>query len=145
MLISNDAEAFIDAARILRAEKPPTFKPLYFLACQSIELSMKAFLRGSGYSEKQLRNIGHNLNKCVVAAIDKGIEDHVRLSDADVAMIDKINPYYQYKDLQYSKAGFKSYPRIDELIALGERMQQDLRQFCVDRRGYHVDKPTAIA
>jgi hypothetical protein len=39
MGISNDAQEFLEAARIVRAQKPVTFAPMYFLACQSIELS----------------------------------------------------------------------------------------------------------
>jgi hypothetical protein len=44
MGISNDAKEFLEAAQIVRWKKSVAFAPSYFLACQSIELSLKAFL-----------------------------------------------------------------------------------------------------
>jgi HEPN domain-containing protein len=144
MGISNDAREFLDAAKLVRREKPVTFTPTYFLACQSIELSIKAYLRGSGYSDKQLRDIGHNLDECIAKAKATGVDSHVKLSPADVAMIAAINPYYQFKDFQYSTTGYKSFPHPDLLIALAERLWSDLRQYCEQHRDYHFGKPTAI-
>lgn len=68
MGISNDAEEFLEAARILRSKKGSTFAPLYFVTAQSVELSLKGYLRGTGWSDKQLRSLGHDLNKCLQAA-----------------------------------------------------------------------------
>jgi hypothetical protein len=68
MGISNDAREFLDAAHLVRRDKPVWFGPTYFLVCQSIELSLKAFLRASGYSAKQLRRIGHDLDQCSITA-----------------------------------------------------------------------------
>ena len=78
-----------------------------FLACQSIELSFKAYLRGCGCSDKDLRKIGHDLERCALAAIAAGIEQHVRLSEADIAAIALANPYYRDRDFQYSHTGYK--------------------------------------
>ena len=103
MGISNDAREFLDAAQLVRREKPVWFAPTYFLVCQSIELSLKAYLRGSGYSDKQLRRLGHDLDACVAAARAAGVESHVSFSEADVAAIAVINSYYHSKDLQYAR------------------------------------------
>jgi hypothetical protein len=68
MGISNQARDFLEVAQIVRREKREKavkFKLTYFLVCQSIELSLKAYLRGSGYSDERLRRISHNLNECV--------------------------------------------------------------------------------
>src|SRR5687767_4268582 len=108
MGISNDAREFLDAAHLVRREKPVWFAPTYFLVCQSIELSLKAFLRGAGYSDKQLRQLGHDLDACIAAARTVGVENHASLSEADVAAVGVINAYYHSKDLQYSISGHKS-------------------------------------
>jgi hypothetical protein len=108
MGISNDAREFLDAAQLTRRERPVTFTPTYFLVCQSLELSFKAFLRGSGYSDKQLRQLSHDLDACVAAAKAAHLERYVSLSAADVAAIATINQYYQSKDFQYSVSGYKS-------------------------------------
>jgi hypothetical protein len=144
MGISNDAKEFLEAAQIVRSHKPVTFTPIYFLACQSIELSLKAYLRGAGYSEKQLRAIGHSLDKCVEAARAAGIEEHVSLAEADIEALAVVNPYYQSKHFQYSTSGYKSFPHIDSLISLGDRVWNALRPFCIQHREYHFGKPTAI-
>jgi len=145
MGISNHAREFVDAAELDRRQKPVTFTPTYFLVCQSLELSFKAYLRGSGYSDKKLRHIGHNLNSCVAAAKAAGLDDYISLSESDVAIIAAINPYYHFKDFQYSVAGYKSFPHPDALIALADHLWKSLRLFCEQRRDYHFGKPTAIA
>ena len=145
MGISNDARDFLEAAQIIRSQKPVAFfTPAYFLVCQSIELSLKAYLRGLGYSDRQLRAVGHDLVKCVEAAKSEAVDEHVDLSEPDLAAIALVNPYYLYKDLQYSTSGYKSFPDIDYLIALGDRIWRDLRQFCEKQRERHFGKPTAI-
>jgi hypothetical protein len=144
--ISNDAREFLDAAHLVRREKPVWFAPTYFLVCQSIELSLKAYLRGSGYSDKQLRRLRHDLDACVAAARAAGVESHVTLSESDAAAIAAINPYYHSKDLQYSTSGYKeSYPPPESLLALAERLWESLRTFCVEHRDHHVGKATAVA
>lgn len=145
MGISNDAEQFLEAARILRSEKGPTFAPLYFLTAQSIELSLKGYLRGCGWSDKQLRQLSHDLNKCLQAAIDNGVEKHVSLTQDDADTIGMINPYYEGKDLQYSRAGLKRYPDLDSLIAVAEHIWKELRSFCVENRECHYGKPTKVS
>jgi HEPN domain-containing protein len=144
MGISNDAREFLDAAHLVRRDKPAWFAPTYFLVCQSIELSLKAFLRGSGYSDKQLRRLSHNLDACIQAAHAGGLDSHVRLSEA-VAAVSLINAYYYSKDLQYSRSGYKSYPQAESLLALAERLWESLRTFSEEHRDYHVGKDTAIA
>jgi HEPN domain-containing protein len=144
MGISNDAREFLDAAQIVRAQKPVTFAPMYFLACQSIELSLKAYLRGCGHSDEELRKIGHDLEKCAQAAIDAGVEQHVHFLDDDLAAITLANPHYRSRDFQYSRSGLKSWPRIDALIDFAQRLSDNLRAFCVANRERHFDKPTAI-
>lgn len=145
MGISNDAREFLDAAQLTRREKSVTFTPTYLLVCQSLELSFKAFLRGSGYSDKQLRQLSHNLHACAAAAKTADVERYVSLSAADADAIATINQYYQSKDFQYSVSGYKSLVHPDVLIALAERVWESLRPFCEQRRTYHFGKSTAIA
>jgi HEPN domain len=146
MGIWKDAGEFLEAARIVREQKPMTFtfKPLYFLACQSIELSLKAYLRGCGHSDGDLRKIGHDLVKCANAAIKADVEQHILLSDEDVNAITLANPHYHSRDFQYSHTGFKTWPHVDHLINLAQRLSEKLRKFCIENRERHCGKPTAI-
>jgi hypothetical protein len=149
MMISNNARDFLDAAIILRSQKSEVsalkFTPLYFLACQSIELSLKAYLRGSGCGENELIKLGHDLVKCVDAARIAGVEEHISFAAQDLVIVSMINPYYRSKDLQYSIAGLKkNRPWPDPLIAFGERLWRGLRPFCEQSREYHFGKRTAV-
>jgi hypothetical protein len=147
MGISNHARDFLEVAQIVRREKPENpvkFKLMYFFVCQSIELSLKAYPRGSGYTDEQLRRMGHNLDKCVARAKAAGVDRYVSLSTDDVGVIAAVNLYYQSKDLQYGRTGFKSYGDLDVLIALAKRLWDGLRPYCEQRRKHHFGKPTAI-
>src|SRR5579872_252409 len=62
------AGTLIDGARMYAASAdavnqrmPNSLHVLSHLLCTSIELALKAYLRNSGYTEKQLRRIGHDL------------------------------------------------------------------------------------
>jgi hypothetical protein len=127
MGISRTARKFFEAAEILRSEKDKTFAPTYFCICQSIELSLKAFLRGSGYTDNDLRKIGHDLEESVGQARAAGLDDHFKFSAEDYAAIRQINAHYKGKDLQYTKSGFRSFPHVDILIDLGSRLWKSTR------------------
>jgi hypothetical protein len=144
MGISNAAKEFLKAAKILHKNDMTLSAPLYFAACQSIELSLKGFLRGSGYTDKQLRDIGHNLIKAVAHAQALGLDQHFQFSQEDAMMLHRINPYYQTKELQYVIAGFKSYPMADAFIDFGQRLWTSTRKFCVANRSVHEGKPSEI-
>ena len=75
------AETLIDGARMYSASAdavndklPNALHVLSHLLCTSIELALKAYLRHSGYSKNQLRDIGHNLAKLLEHAEQKGLE-----------------------------------------------------------------------
>jgi hypothetical protein len=81
MMISNVAGEYLEAAKITGSKNSDKFKPPYFLACRSLELSLKAFLRGSGYSASQLLKIRHDLDKWVERALAAGLDGYVSLSE----------------------------------------------------------------
>jgi hypothetical protein len=64
----DDAKAYVESGRQLdkcvgvSAHFFPLFPPIYFLLCQAMELSLKAYLAASGVSNITLRKrIGHDL------------------------------------------------------------------------------------
>jgi HEPN domain-containing protein len=145
MMVSNVAGDYLEAAKITASQKSDKFKPSYFLVCRSLELSLKAFLRGSGYSESQLLKIRHDLEKCVDKAVVAGLDGYVSLSEDDRALISAANVYYKSKDFEYTITGYKSRrPRAQALIRLAERVWRGLRDFCVNHRTCHFEKPTAV-
>ena len=62
----HDAEAYVECAQLLdkvQGGAPKFHSPTYFLLCQSIELTLKAYLAASGVSAKRLRDqrMRHNI------------------------------------------------------------------------------------
>ncbi len=135
------ARYFFDAARILIDSKSPHIEtPAYYLISHSIELCLKAFLRGSGLSIEELKALGHNLDKCLEKAISLGLEFHMDISDLDKFAVSAINPYYQEKELEYIKTGFRQLPKIALLVSFADNLLNGTRQFCRDQRRIHEEK-----
>jgi len=82
-----------------------------FLLGQSIELSLKTFLRLRGYSEDQLKSraIGHGLNDALNHAVDEGFQQP---HDADVQLLRLLDTTYATKKLQYQRASAVRLPLL---------------------------------
>lgn len=75
-----DAQDFLRAAKVLAEQdidQPAILvnflSPLYFLICQAMELSLKAYLRGRGYDDVALRKLSHGLEKCRLEVETQGL------------------------------------------------------------------------
>lgn len=66
------AKMYASAADAVNDKLPNSLHVLSHLLCTSIELALKAFLVHNGYSERQLRNIGHDLSKLLKVTVDEG-------------------------------------------------------------------------
>jgi HEPN domain-containing protein len=61
--------------------------PIVFLIGQSIELSLKAFLRGAGFADSQLRKINHDIEEAFRVAKENGLEGHFKEEPDDLTII----------------------------------------------------------
>lgn len=68
------ARMYAAAADVVNGKFPNSLHVLSHLLGTSIELALKAYLRHSGYSERQLVRIGHDLGKLLDHAVQKGLE-----------------------------------------------------------------------
>lgn len=126
------ADDFLAAAR---AYKPVARKASFvaqFLCCQSIELSLKAFLSLKGMSRKNLkRKFGHNLIRLLKRARKEGIESLVVINGNDESIVKTANAWYDVageKRLQYfsvvdAMRAFKDAPELAPLEDLAARLQ----------------------
>lgn len=144
MMIWKTAEKYFEAAQILHKEKQDIFLPTYFLLGQSIELTLKGFLRGIGASEKDLKNLSHDLDKTLQEAEKKGLQNLVSLSDNERGNIALLNVSYESKDLQYTLSGFKSFPNIDIIFDVAKRLLYETKNHCEHNRKRHFGKQTAV-
>lgn len=126
-----DAREMLAAARIVSEQSSlANSNPVYYLAGHGIEGAFKAFLRSRGQSINNLKNIGHNLDHALGAAISHGFEDLCALSIQDKTIIGQLNVYYKAKHFEYRVTGYQSLPQPQDLIGLGERMLSSIKSIC---------------
>ncbi len=127
------AQDFLQAATVLvRPNQIST--PAYYLVCHSIELALKAFLRGNSVSLAKLKKIGHDLEEALRQCNSLGLSSYCSLSKKQILSIQLMNQYYEAKELEYIVTGFKQYPEIGLLITASQTLLQGVRPFCFERR-----------
>lgn len=116
------ARSYAKAAQALPQPEVPYEPVRYFLACHSIELSLKAFLSTRGRSLLQLSEFkyGHNLEAILVSAETNNIDLTVTLSSVQKAEIKKATFYYLGKVFEYPASGeaIVAYPELPNLDVL---------------------------
>lgn len=137
------AREFAEAAQIVTASNPNSIPtPAFYLAGHSIELSLKAFLRGAGVtvSELRQRDLGHDLRALVMRTLDLGLDKEILLSQVDHAVIRILNIEYTAKRFEYIETGTKHLPEWSLLESLAFRLVYGLEAYC--RRSDVVRHPT---
>jgi len=115
------SDEFLEAARVLQAT-PPTrvnfSSATYYLLGHSAELILKAFLFRHGVSIVDLKKIGHDLEKLVYRAKEKGLPEKV-----DLQQTLKLADIYKDKSFEYRTRKRKLLPSLDLLTEEIERLQ----------------------
>jgi len=126
------AEDFLSAARTYAPTARPAAFVAHFLCCQSIELSLKAYLSLRGVSRKDLqKKYGHSLVRLFRDASDMGIGKLVTLATSDAKTIERAAAWYHSKDgkrFQYVEMAdvlkaFKNAPELALLEDIASRLQ----------------------
>lgn len=113
---------FAAASQLLQTHAAETFRPSLFLLLHALELHLKAFLLSQGMTDKQLRNIGHNLLACLRACNERGFAAHAALSWVEQLQIVRINVYYKEKELEYFVPRAKSFGSVERLAKTVDRV-----------------------
>ena len=108
------AGEYLDAAEVLHDCKNGKWLPMYFLICHSLELSLKSFLSQRGYDEKQLKRIGHSIEKCLIEAEGKGLRPSIL--PPEVNKILELDRHYTGKSLEYFYRKEKILTNAKDLI-----------------------------
>jgi len=119
---------FADAARTLNKhyDNQP-FWPTYFVACQGLELYLKAFLRVQGMSVQDLKDkVGHDLQRALVKAKELDFCRVVSLTRDEEDMIRILSPAYLKRDFQYKGSGEWTLCGVDALISFLDRIHNPL-------------------
>ena len=118
------ADAYKRAAETLPAPQVPYEPVRYYLACHAIELCLKAFLSVQGASMLDLAEnaYGHNLDRLLAAADERGLDATIQLSIEHRAEVHKAADYYAGKLFEYPAVGeaIRAYPGLPDINSLLE-------------------------
>lgn len=89
--------------------------PVQHLVAHSIELILKAYIRGQEASEQDVRDLGHDLETCWSKARDMGVEEYILLSETELDTLRLISQLHWSTELRYIKTGFKQFPSFGNL------------------------------
>ncbi|HBC07294.1 MAG TPA: hypothetical protein DC046_06880 [Rhodospirillaceae bacterium] len=89
--------------------------PVFFLTAHAIELILKSYLRHCGLTLKQLRNLGHDLEKAWNAASKRGVQELVVLSESEIQTLAIISKLHASAQLRYIVTGYKTVPTFGAL------------------------------
>ena len=90
-------------------------QPTLLLLLHSLELYLKSFLILQGATERDLRNLGHDLVACVRACKGRGLSKHLVLRRTDVAQVVRLNRFYSAKELEYFVPRTKRFGNIEQI------------------------------
>jgi hypothetical protein len=119
------AKWYCTAAALLSAPEGRSFEPVrYYLACHSIELSLKAYLSLHGMSLVHMmgKRLSHSLDAILSDAESKGLTSVVELSPQHRAQIKIAAKYYGGKLFEYPVAAeaLLAYPSLPDIGVLRE-------------------------
>lgn len=109
-------------------------EPAYFLVGHSIELSLKAFLKGRGTALEELkRSYGHDLEMLLKEAKRRKLGNEVKLSGKDAKAIHLLNQNYKPKRFEYIVTGHKTGPKYGCIVDVAVKLVNGLRDYCYKR------------
>lgn len=120
-----DSEAYLRAAQKLGPPaKGLSEAPQYHIACQTIELTLKAFILIKGATEDEVREIRHDLLKAWERATELGLRPKDKRTGEIVTML---APYHLDHGFRYRKTRFVTLPVYTELCEVVERLVMEIQ------------------
>ncbi len=126
----SDSFEMLEAAKVIKSHQPRLISPKYYLLGHSLEVGLKGYLLAKGYSEKQLRKIGHDLDKVLENCNEQKIGNHFVFTEQQRGMVALLNEYYRAKELEYRVTGYKTFPDDCELIEMIEGLLNAIKPLC---------------
>jgi hypothetical protein len=115
---------------------PRPFSPAkYYMACRSIELSLKAFLLLKGVTRHQLKKkpLQHDLHEILKRCKELGISSLVSMCSSQELHIEALNKWYARKGFEYfelENLGGTPLPSITEVQELANLLIEGLKEPC---------------
>lgn len=130
------ARKFLEAARVVVAHEEQQTEGKWHpvgkqLACQSIELSFKAFLTYRGAKVSKAKDFGHRIAELLAAARKQNLREFVKLTGPELAEIKKASKYYEdhvfrYPSVHVIVTSYPDDPDTAPLLSAAERLVEGL-------------------
>jgi hypothetical protein len=92
----------------------------------------KAYLVAKGFSDQDLRRLGHSLVKNMNSAIDNGFEAIIIISQNEKNMIEVIDPFHEARAFVYVSTGYRELPLAGDLLAMNKRLLLAIHDTCIE-------------
>jgi hypothetical protein len=132
------AREFQSGARLVaareRKRKRAKWRPVgKYLACLSIEMSLKAFLMLKGRSRKEVEGYKHGLAELLASSTKENLAEFVTLTASELAEIEKAAKYYspagsvfRYPPVYEIARGYPGDPNITPLLKAAKKLVDGL-------------------
>ena len=135
------AKKFQTAARLVAARErrqKDKWRPVgKYLACLSIELSLKAFLMLRGRSRKQVESYKHRLAELLASSTKENLAEFAKLSASELAEIQKAAKYYspqgsvfRYPPIYEIGRAYPGDPNVAPLLKAAKKLVNGLYYPC---------------
>jgi hypothetical protein len=106
--------------------------PIYYLYSHALELTLKAFLRSKGVTDRNLRSkkFRHSLQSLRDACVANGLLDHPVKDIFINQTIDLLDPFAADFEFRYLKVGFKNLPTLEAVDAAVSNLMAMVRPHC---------------
>lgn len=105
----------------------------YYLYGHALELLYKSFLYRKRFTLRFLKSeLGHNLEKALMHAIDNGLESHLDIDNNYPEIVKDINMYYSTKEFEYMSRTEKSFPHMYDVKDVVERTRNSVHELLLD-------------
>ena len=127
--LAGGAFAFLRAAELLHEDDPASWAwaTCFVNIGFALELGLKGYIREKGGSEKEQRDLGHDLSKAYQAALDRGFKPSNAYSGW---IIEEITPHFKDMSLRYLIGGEVQLPSISHAIGLTRILIVDVHEQC---------------
>lgn len=102
---------------------------VYYLFFHGIELALKSFIYYKNKDEKELRSIGHNLQKAWKIAEKLGIKSICSETEELQMCIDRVSLMYEGKELEYYYPGLKRFPVVGDVSSACNNLNTALHHY----------------
>ena len=127
--LAGGAFAFLKAAELLHEDDPASWAwaTCYVNIGFALELALKGFIREKGGSEKEQRDVGHDLLKAYHHACAQSFRSSHPLQ---LPLIEELNPHFKDMSLRYLTGEWIELPGISEAIAVTRFLILDVHEQC---------------